>query len=77
MNWERELDATDLRLLASISALGERSVNDFQEQLRLDRLEVEGYVRSRRLELHAPESPSAWTYSLTPKGRHAIRHPQP
>ena len=71
---ERELDAVDLQLLRSAAAAGEMIPRNIDQQRRLDRLDLEGYVESAH---HGPAEAGghpALKYRLTAKGRRALEH---
>jgi hypothetical protein len=72
---ERELDAVDLQLLRDAAAADEIIPKNINQQRRLDRLDLEGYVESAGHEPAEGGGHPVLTYRLTSKGRRAIeRH---
>ena len=69
---ERPLDPQDIELLKAMAVLGEIAHKNIDQQQRLTRLEVEGYVESVRHDLPALNAPPAWNYRLTDKGQAAV-----
>ncbi|HLK51113.1 MAG TPA: hypothetical protein VKT49_23385 [Bryobacteraceae bacterium] len=74
---ERELDTIDLQLLRALAAAGETVPKDIHQQRRLDRLDLEGYVESRRQSPAEPGANPSWVYRLTRKGQRALERRQP
>ena len=72
---ERELDVVDLQLLQAAAAAGEIIPKNIDQQRRLDRLDLEGYVESAHHEPAEGGGPAALKYRLTAKGRRAIERP--
>jgi hypothetical protein len=69
---EHPLDPLDIELLKAMAVLGEIRHKNADQQQRLTRLEVEGYVESVRHDLPALNDPPAWNYSLTHKGQAVV-----
>jgi DNA-binding MarR family transcriptional regulator len=63
------LDSQDIHLLKEIAELGDVSPSVFDQNHRLERLEVEGYVSSVRHDPPGLDAAPAWVYRLTLKGR--------
>lgn len=63
------LDALDIHLLKEIAEMGDVSPKVFDQDHRLERLELEGYVSSVRHDPPALNAAPAWVYRLTLKGR--------
>lgn len=72
MRVERELDPVDLQLLKTAGATGEIVPQNIHHRRRLDRLDLEGYVRLGRHGSAAADDHRSWVYHLTQKGRQAI-----
>ena len=64
-----QLDSQDIHLLKEIAELGDVSPRVFDQDHRLERLELEGYVSSVRQDPPALNAAPAWVYRLTLKGR--------
>jgi hypothetical protein len=64
-----ELDPHDIHLLKEMAALGEIGHGVPDQNRRLERLQVEGYVSSVRRDPPGLDAPPAWVYRLTIKGR--------
>lgn len=64
-----ELDRQDIHLLKEIAELGDISPKVFDQDHRLERLELEGYVSSVRQDPPRSDADPAWVYRLTLKGR--------
>lgn len=69
---DRELDAVDLRLLTTLAVQGEINPRDLDDQRRLNRLELEGYVALIRKAPPGLTAAPAWTYRLTSKGESVV-----
>ena len=65
----RELDALDVHLLRTLLTDGALNPQDIHVQRRLDRLEMEGFVESHRVE----RQNDSLTFGLTEKGQTAIK----
>ena len=65
----RELDALDVQLLRALLTDGELNPQEIHIQRRLDRLEMEGFVKSHRVE----RQNDFLTFGLTEKGQTAIK----
>ena len=66
---QRQLISQDIHLLKEIAELGEASPRVFDQNHRLERLELEGYVSSVRRDPLGLDAAPAWVYRLTLKGR--------
>ena len=66
---ELQLDTQDIHLLKEIAELGDVSPKVFDQDRRLERLEVEGYVSSVRQDPPGLDATPTWVYRLTLKGR--------
>ena len=64
-----QLDSQDIRLLKEIAELGDASPKMFDQDHRLERLELEGYLSSVRQDPPRSDAGPAWVYRLTLKGR--------
>ena len=64
-----QLDSQDLRLLKELAELGDVSPRVLDQDHRLERLELEGYVSSIRQDPPHSDAAPAWVYRLTLKGR--------
>jgi hypothetical protein len=64
-----QLDTQDIHLLKEIAELGDVSPKVFDQDRRLERLELEGYVSSVRKDLPGLDATPTWVYRLTLKGR--------
>jgi hypothetical protein len=64
-----ELDRQDIHLLKEIAELGDVSPKVFDQDHRLERLELEGYLASVRQDSPRSDDAPAWVYRLTLKGR--------
>ena len=64
-----ELDVQDIHLLKEIAELGDVSPKVFDQDRRLERLELEGYVSSVRQDPPRLNGAPTWVYRLTLKGR--------
>jgi DNA-binding PadR family transcriptional regulator len=69
---EPSLDRLDIQLLKTLAVLGEIGHKNIDQQQRLTRLEVEGYVESVRHDPPALNAPPAWNYRLTARGQAAL-----
>lgn len=69
MQVERELDAADIRLLKTAGQAGEIVPRTIEHRRRLDRLDLEGYVKLERHGTGAAEDHLSWIYHLTRKGQ--------
>jgi predicted ArsR family transcriptional regulator len=69
---ERELDAVDIQLLRAVAAAREMIPENINQQRRLDRLDLEGYVESAHHEAAEGSGRPALAYRLTSKGRRAM-----
>jgi hypothetical protein len=68
---ERELDALDIQLLKT-GAEGEIVPRTIDHRRRLDRLDLEGYVKLERHGSPAADDHRSWVYHLTRKGQRAV-----
>lgn len=68
---ERELDAVDLQLLKTAGAAGEIVPHSIDQRRRLDRMDLEGYVKLERHGSGAADDHRSWVYHLTRKGQRA------
>ena len=64
-----QLDSQDVRLLKELAELGDVSPRVFDQDHRLEQLELEGYVSSVRQDPPGLDAAPAWVYRLTLKGR--------
>jgi DNA-binding PadR family transcriptional regulator len=64
-----QLDSQDVRLLKELEELGDVSPRVLDQDHRLERLELEGYVSSIRRDPPHSDAAPAWVYRLTIKGR--------
>jgi hypothetical protein len=64
-----EIDKQDIHLLKEIAELGDVSPKVFDQDHRLERLELEGYLSSVRKDPPRSDAAPAWVYRLTLKGR--------
>ena len=64
-----ELDRQDVHLLKEMAELGDVSSKVFDQDYRLERLELEGYVSSVRQDPPRSDAGPVWVYRLTLKGR--------
>lgn len=64
-----ELETQDIHILKELAELGDVSPLVLDQDHRLARLELEGYVLSVRRDLPRLDAAPAWVYRLTPKGR--------
>lgn len=69
---ERELDAVDLELLRSAAIAGQIIPRNIDQQRRLDRLDLEGYVESAHHQPAEAGGQPVLTYRLTSKGRRVL-----
>lgn len=60
-----------MRLLRGAAAGGEIIPRNFDQQWRLDRLDLEGYVQASPRDGAEPTEPAHWIYRLTRKGQQA------
>ena len=63
------LDSQDIHLLKELAELGDVSPNVFDQDHRLERLELEGYISSVRQDPPGLDAAPAWIDRLTLKGR--------
>ena len=68
---ERELDAVDIHLLKTAGTAGEIVPRSIDHRRRLDRLDLEGYVKLERHGSHGADDHLSWIYRLTRKGQRA------
>lgn len=66
---ERELDAADIQLLKAAGQAGEIVPRTIDHRRRLDRLDLEGYVKLDHHGTAAAEDHHSWIYHLTRKGQ--------
>lgn len=64
-----QLDPQDIHLLKEMAVMGEVGPRVLDQERRLERLELEGYVSSVRRDPPGLDAPPAWVYRLTLKGR--------
>ena len=64
-----QLDSQDIRLLRELAGLGDVNSRVLDQDHRLERLELEGYVSSIRQDPPRSDAAPAWVYQLTLKGR--------
>ena len=64
-----QLDSQDVRVLKELAELGDVSPRVFDQDHRLEQLELEGYVSSIRQDPPRSDAAPAWVYRLTLRGR--------